>query len=149
MTRAELNEVVEPLLEPHSKELREMALEGAWILSQRLHPADLLVYDNYNAVALGWSYTGKTGDCKVMLPVGSYKMRLGFGCGDTLYDPERRLLGEGTVFRSIILTSLDMLDDPYICRLIEDATAMAKKGESSGQVILKSVSPKKRRPPRG
>lgn len=149
MTRAELNEVVEPLLEPHSKGLREMALEGAWILSQRLHPADLLVYDNYNAVALRWTYTGKTGDCKVMLPVGSYKLRLGFGCGDKLHDPENRLLGEGTVFRSIILTSLDMLDDPYICRLIGEATAMAKKGDCNGRVILKSVSGKKRRPPRG
>lgn len=123
-----------------------MALEGAWRLSVRFHPADALVYDNYNFVVCGWTFTGRPSDAFVSLAVASNHASICFLQGARLDDPEGRLRGGGKIVRNLRLDSLDLLDDPYVSRLIDDAATMAKQGESSGKAILRSISLVKRRP---
>ena len=146
MTREDVVSILHGPLEPHSEQLREMAIEGSWRLSQRFAPADLLVYDNYNFVVSGWTYTGKPGDAFLSLAVASYHASICFLSGVHLSDPEKRLRGGGNLVRNLRLDSLDLLEDPYVSSLIDDAAAMSKRGDCQGRVILKSVSAKKRRP---
>jgi len=146
MTRAEIAKVLSPMLTPWPEAMQELELDGCTRLAEIMHPADLLVYDNYNAVAPGWTYTGRTSDVAICLPIGTAGIRLGFYRGINLDDPEKRLLGEGNMFRSLRFTSMELLDDPYVQRLIADSIAMAPRGDCDGRVIFKSESAKKRRP---
>ena len=116
MTRADIAAVLEPMLAPWPEAIQQLHLDACARLAEIMHPADLLVYDNYNAVAPGWSYTGRTSDVAICLPIGTTGIRLGFYRGINLDDPEKRLLGEGNMFRSLKMTSLDLLDDPYVQR---------------------------------
>lgn len=146
MTRADIAAVLEPMLAPWPEALQQLHLDACTRLAEMMHPADLLIYDNYNAVAPGWTYTGRTSDVAICLPIGTSGIRLGFYRGINLDDPEKRLLGEGNMFRSLKMTSLALLDDPYVQRLIADSIASAPRGDCAGRVIFKSESAKKRRP---
>ena len=134
------------MLAPHSEELRKLALDAARRLSQRFDPADALLYDNYNFVVCGWSFTGRPSDAFMSLAVASHHASICFLQGVRLSDPEGRLRGGGKLVRNLRLDSLDLLSDPYVSRLIDDAQAMAKPGDGQGRCILRSVSPAKRRP---
>jgi len=144
--RKELTEILEPMLAPHSSELRKLSLEAAWRLAKRLHPADCLIYDNYNFVVAGFTFTGKPGAAFLSLAVSSHHASICFLQGVYLSDPEKRLQGGGNLVRNVRLESLRTLDDPYISALIDQAAARAVKGECSGKAVLRSVSAKKRRP---
>src|SRR5256885_16970550 len=146
MTRDELATVFEPPLAPYSPELRKLALDAAWSLSQRFHPADALVYDNYNFVVCGWTLTGKPGDAFISIAVAPKHMSICFLKGVHLSDPEKRLRGGGKLVRNLSPDDLELLQDPYVSRLIDDAVAMAKRGDCTGSVKLQSTSEKKRRP---
>ena len=141
MTRAQIAAELNPLLTKHSEALRRLALAGAERLSQMLAPADLLIYDTY-AVALGWSFTGSPTDLVIHLPVYEKHINLGFNFGSTLEDPEDRLKGKGTTTRHLHFSSLTLLDDPYVIKLIEASMEQAKRGDSEGRIISK-VSAKK------
>jgi hypothetical protein len=143
MTQDEIAEELGPLLLGHPEEMRELALGGATRLGEILYPADLLIYDNYNAVAIGWSFTGKPGDVPVCLPIGTKRILLGFNKGALLDDPEKRLEGEGKIFRRITFSSLDVLDDPYVRGLIDQAVANAKRGRVLEQSHLQVRVPDK------
>ena len=146
MTRKELNEIFEPLLAPHSAPLRKLSLDAAWSLCKRFDPADALVYDNYNFVVCGWTFTGRPSDAFLSIAVACDHASLCFLQGVHLNDPEKRMRGGGNLVRSIRLESVATLSDPYVDNLIDQAGGRAKKGDSSGKVVLRSVSVKKRRP---
>ncbi len=86
---------LQTFIKPYPKEVREIALwlrEFAW----KLFPeSNELIYDNYNAVAFGWSLTEKLSDtfCSVAL-FGKF-CHFGFYYGAFLSDPEKKLLGKG------------------------------------------------------
>ncbi len=146
MKRQELLEIFEPMLDPHPPELRKLCTEAVWRLAERLHPADCLMYDNYNFVVAGFTFTGKPGAAFLSLAVASDHASICFLQGVHLSDPEKRLKGGGNLVRNVRLESMKTLDDPYISELIDQAVAFAKKGECSGRAVLQSVSAKKRRP---
>ena len=146
MKRQELLDIFEPMLAPHAPELRKLCCEAAWRLAKRLHPADCLMYDNYNFVVAGFTFTGKPGAAFLSLAVASDHASICFLQGVHLSDPKKRLKGGGNLVRNVRLESLAPLDDPYVSGLIDQAVAFAKKGECSGKAVLQSVSEKKRRP---
>lgn len=146
MKRQELLDIFEPMLAPHSPELRKLCTEAAWRLAKRLHPADCLMYDNYNFVVAGFTFTGKPGAAFLSLAVAPRHASICFLRGVELSDPEKRLKGGGNLVRNVRLESLATLDDPYISALIDQAAGRAAKGECSGKAVLQSVSAKKRRP---
>jgi len=145
-------------LAPFADEIKEVALwlrEFVW----DLYPdANELIYDNYNAVAFGWSPSEKLGETFCSIAVGSNKyVHFGFYWGAKLADPEKKLLGKGNQYRYIKVKAKDDFPKAYIKKLLKEAHAysMAKMQtvpssksipQVKGATIVKSVSPVKKRP---
>jgi hypothetical protein len=96
-----------------------------------------LIYDNYNAVAVGWSPTDRVGHIFCTIAVGR-----------TSHD--HILLGEGNQYRYILVKDIGQFPKAYIKKLMKEAynNSLAKvkdpKQIHTGQTITKSVSAKKR-----
>ena len=111
-----------------------------------------LIYDNYNAVAVGWSPTDRVGHifCSIAVGRASNNIHFGFYWGAELSDPDHILLGEGNQYRYILVKSLGQFPKAYIRKLMKEAygNSLAKikdqKQIRTGQTITKSVSEKKR-----
>lgn len=117
-------------------------------LRKRLPTAVELVYDNYNALAIGYGSSEKRGDWIVSLAVYAGGVNLYFIYGIALPDPHGLLLGTGNQGRFIRLESAARLDCREVDDLIEAAIAEAdtplpKRGK--GYLVIKSVSPNQRR----
>src|SRR3984957_14814562 len=61
-----------------------------------------LIYDNYNAVAFGWSPTDRLGHTFCSVAVASKYVHFGFYWGSQIADPDKILLGKGNQYRYII-----------------------------------------------
>ena len=121
----------------------------AWDLCPQ---ANELIYDNYNAVAFGWSHTDKLGHtiCSIAVGRSSKNVHFGFYWGSELSDPDKLLLGEGNQYRYILVTDKNKFPTVYIKKLVNEAyaNALAKvkdpKQIRHGQTVVKSISEKKR-----
>src|ERR1700709_1316782 len=111
-----------------------------------------LIYDNYNAVAFGWSLTDKVGDVFCSIAVASDHVNFGFNRGVDIADPDKILLGNGTQYRYIQVREKDDFPEEYIKQLLEAAyqNSLARmkpvKKVIKGETIVKSISPVKKRP---
>jgi superfamily I DNA and RNA helicase len=111
-----------------------------------------LIYDNFNALAFGWSTTDKVGDtfCTIALYRTNKNNHFGFYWGSEIKDPNKILIGNGKQYRYILVDNFDDFPKTYIKRLLREAYAnsMAKlKDEQAivnGQTIVKSISANKR-----
>jgi hypothetical protein len=113
-----------------------------------------LIYDNYNALAFGWSPTDRQGHCFCSIAVGhsSYNVHFGFYWGSEIADPEKRLIGEGKQYRYLLVNKPADFPKTYIKKLLKEAYAnsLAKVKDKSqlqkGLTIVKSVVAVKRAP---
>ena len=111
-----------------------------------------LIYDNYNAVAFGWSPTDKVGHtfCSIAIGRTSKNVHFGFYWGAELSDPDKILLGQGNQYRYILVTDKEKFPKTYIKKLLKEAytNSLAKVKDTkqilNGQTITKSISEKKR-----
>jgi hypothetical protein len=111
-----------------------------------------LVYDNYNALAIGFASTERAGDAIVSIAGYPKWVTLFFLHGAKLEDPGRLLQGEGSRVRSIRLAPLTLLDDARVLALMRRALAPHKSALRLApplRTIIKSVSARQRsrRPP--
>ena len=114
--------------------------------------ANELIYDNYNAVAFGWSVTEKLGHTFCSIAVGrtSKNIHFGFYLGNEIDDPEKLLIGNGNQYRYTLVTSKKDFPKTYIKKLLQQAhvNALAKvkdpKQIVQGKTITKSISTAKR-----
>jgi hypothetical protein len=116
-------------------------------LIRRLPTAIQLVYDNYNALAVGFCASERASDCVVSLAVTPRGPALSFYYGASLPDPQKVLSGSGNQNRYIRLASAATLAEPAVETLIQAALAQAKTplpAEGSGRLVIKSVSAKQR-----
>lgn len=118
-----------------------------------LYPnANELIYDNYNALAFGWSPTDKVGHtfCSIAIGRTSKNIHFGFYWGSEIADPEKRLIGEGRQYRYLLVRDKSRFPRTYIKKLLREAYAnsLAKvkdpKQIKEGLTITKSVSEVKR-----
>ena len=92
-----------------------------------LYPTALeLVYDNYNALAIGYSPTEKTSEAIFSIALFPRWVSLFFLQGAGLPDPDRLLKGSGNVAKHVVLPSAEALDDPPLRYLMKEAVARAK-----------------------
>lgn len=114
----------------------------------RLPGAFELVYDNYNALAIGFAPGEKVGDAVFSIAVYPRWVSLFFLKGGvSLPDPDRRLKGNGTQVRHVVLErGAATLDEPAIRALMEIALERAEWMPSRGRgtIVIKSVSAKQR-----
>ncbi len=116
-------------------------------MKARLPGAQILVYDNYNALAIGFGPSDKAGQAILSLAVMPRWVTLCFLWGKGLADPHGLLKGEGSRVRHVRLTTPDALDDPRIDALIEEALAKAEvpiDASAPQRLIVKSISAKQR-----
>ena len=91
-----------------------------------LYPqANELIYDNYNALAFGWSPTDKVGHTFCSIAVGrtSKNIHFGFYWGSELSDTKKLLLGEGNQYRYVLVTDQKEFPKAYITKLVKEAYA--------------------------
>jgi hypothetical protein len=114
-------------------------------MQTRLPGAVSLVYDNYNALAIGFGPEGKAPPLSIALYPRWINLFFLFGAG--LPDPHGLLQGKGSRVRSIRIDSVDRLDDPQIDTLITAAVLHAGWKLEPGKknkVVIQSVSPTQR-----
>ena len=117
------------------------------VIRKRYPSAIELVYDNYNALAIGYSPTEKTSDCVFSLAAYARGLNLYFTYGRSLHDPDGLLEGNGTQGAFIRLTSVDTLDEPKVIDLINRAVKRQRPTftrEGRGYTVVKSISAKQR-----
>jgi len=114
----------------------------------RLPGACELVYDNYNALAIGFSPTERAGDGIFSIALYPRWISLFFlQNGVRLRDPDGLLAGSGNKVRHIVLETPALLETPAVQDLIAQAIELAPKQIDPTQprrLIIKSVSPKQR-----
>ena len=133
-------------------EIQELILwlrEFVWDLYPKTNE---LIYDNYNALAFGWSPTDRVGHTFCSIAVGrtSKNIHFGFYWGSEISDPKKLLIGEGNQYRYILVKDKKTFPKAYIKTLVKEAFANSvskvkdKKQFTEGKTITKSVSEKKR-----
>ena len=124
------------------------------MLRKRMPTATELVYDNYNALAIGFGPSPRTSEAIVSLAIYARGVNLYFLYGAHLTDPNRLLEGNGTRGRFVRLPTAERLADRGVQMLLEAAIADRDPPfPATGRIrtIVKSVSAKQRprRPPAG
>ncbi|MBV9882488.1 MAG: DUF1801 domain-containing protein [Sphingomonadaceae bacterium] len=116
-------------------------------MKARIPGAQILVYDNYNALAIGFCRNDKAGQAILSLAVMPRWVTLCFLWGATLSDPHGLLKGDGSRVRHVRLHTPEALDDPRIGALIEEALAATEwpiDPAEPQRLIIKSVLAKQR-----
>ena len=120
---------------------------------RRLVPGAVeLVYDNYNALVIGFGPTERASDALFSIALYPRWVNLFFLHGARLSDPEKLLKGGGKRVRHIVLEDASVLDRPGVRKLISQALRTAATPIDRGhhrRLIIKSISPNQRarRPP--
>ena len=116
-------------------------------LRKRLPTAVELVYDNYNALAIGWGPNERASEVIVSLGVYARGVSLYFTHGAKLSDPHKLLEGNGNQGRFIRLESVAQLDQPAVAALLRAAVRQGKTplpATGKGYTVIKSISAKQR-----
>jgi hypothetical protein len=141
-------------LKPFDRETIDTVMwlrDFAWDL---LPQTNELIYDNYNAVAFGWSVTERLGQttCSVAVIRSNQNIHFGFYRGNQISDPEKILKGKGNQYRYVLVKDKNEFPKAYISSLVKQAyinAMLSVKNEAeiaSGKTLVKSVSEKKRLP---
>jgi hypothetical protein len=128
----------------YTPEIQRLAKEAAARLTTSLPGANRLVYDNYNALVIGFGPTERSTDAILSLVLYPSWVTLCFLQGAGLPDPGGLLRGSGKVARHIVLSSAHDLDRPPVRALVRAAVADSDvrfDKRAAGRLIIKSASP--------
>ena len=134
-------------LDRFTPELAKLARAAIARLRKRLRGAHLLVYDNFNALVVGFGPTERASHALFSLALYPRWINLFFLDGARLKDPKRRLKGAGSRVRHVRLSELALIDDPDIDALINQAIARADPPldpKQKSRVIIRAIAPKQR-----
>jgi len=112
-------------------------------LRRRFTTAVELVYDSYNALAIGWGATDRMSDVIVSLAVYSSGVNLYFMHGARLPDPKGLLQGGGRQGRFVRLPEAAILSTPAVAALLDSATKAARTPFPAGgkrRTVIKAVA---------
>ncbi len=139
-------------LQPFGDDIKDTVLWLRAFVWDQYPKSNELIYDNYNALAFGWSPTDRVGHTFCSIAVGrtSKNIHFGFYWGSEINDPKKILLGEGNQYRYILVTDTTKFPKAYIKKLVKEAYANSlgkvkdAKQIREGLTITKSVSAAKR-----
>jgi hypothetical protein len=145
-------EQLDVFINKFTPEIASLTREVRAIMRKRYPTALELVYDNYNALAIGFSPTERPSDGIFSIAVYPRWVSLFFLQGARLPDPKKILTGSGTKVKHIVLSSAAKLNQKDLVALMKQAGLSARvpfirNGEH--RLIIKSVSSRQRprRPP--
>jgi hypothetical protein len=131
----------------YTPEIGAQAQAALTRMRARLPGAFELVYDNYNALAIGFGPSERVSDVICSITLFPRWVSLFFMHGAGLPDPQKLLKGSGKQVRHIVLEEASDLDKPGIQALISHALERASKpldSTNQGRLIIKSISTKQR-----
>ncbi len=140
---------LERFIAKFTPEIVALAQAALTEMRNRLPNAIQLVYDNYNALVIGFGPTERASDAIFSIALYPKSVNLCFlQAGKVgLNDPRKILQGSGTTNRFITLRSATALNSPEIQDLVAQALTAAKvpmKQSASGRLVIKSVAAKQR-----
>jgi hypothetical protein len=138
---------LESFLAKFTPEIAERTQAILTRMRKRLPNALELVYDNYNALAIGFGPTEKSSEAIFSIAVFPRWVSLFFLQAKVLDDPEKVLKGSGSVAKHVVLEDASSLDDPAIQALMKQALQKAVvpiEKTLAHRLIIKSVSAKQR-----
>jgi hypothetical protein len=106
-----------------------------------------MVYDNYNALVVGFGATERPSEFIASIALYPRWVTLFFAEGAALPDPQRLLVGSGKTIRSIRLSRPEILDEPAVRELLDLAVARSATPfdrTARGRLVIRSISPKQR-----
>ena len=106
-----------------------------------------LVYDNYNALAVGFGPSDKASEAILSIAVYPFYVSLFFLNGVKLSDPHQLLEGKGSKVRHIKLRPNSRLENSEVIALMDVAVANAHvplPTHGVGDLVIKSISAKQR-----
>ena len=130
-----------------SPEIAALAQSILAAMRERYPTAVQLVYDNYNALAIGFGPTERTSEAIFSIAVFPRWVSLFFLQGAGLPDPDGILKGSGNAVRHIRLASADTLNELSVKKMMGEATKKASipfAPRGTSRLIIKSISAKQR-----
>jgi hypothetical protein len=136
-------------LKPYDASVRTLALQARALVLTVAPGSTELLYDSYNAVAVAFTFTGRTKEAFCHIAVYTGHVNLGFNRGAELPDPAGVLHGAGKLIRHVGVRQPEDLDDDHLRELLQLAAARAPRPAefpSESAAIVQAVSARKRRP---
>ena len=131
----------------YTPEVAEDARRAIAFMAARLPTATRLIYDNYNALVIGFGAGPKVGGIIFSIALYPRYVTLFFARGVELPDPHQILEGEGKGVRHVKLRPISRLESGEVGELIDAALAIASPplpSTGDAPLIIKSISPKQR-----
>ena len=147
MTDASPEEQLETFIAKFTPEIAALVRACLEKMRTRLPGAFELVYDNYNALAVGFGPTERTSEAVFSIAVFPRWVSLFFLRGAKLPDPNHLLKGSGKTARHLVLYGPETLDQLAVQTLMGHALKRANPPfdpTRPNRVLIKSVSVKQR-----
>jgi hypothetical protein len=146
MRKASAREQLSTFLSRYSPEIRKRASTILRKMRARLPGAFEIVYDNYNALVIGYGPTDRASDAVFSIALYPRWVTLFFLQGVTLDDPGKLLKGKGKWVRHIVLEDPDVLDQPAVRTLMRQALRASGpiRKNAGGTLVIRSISAKQR-----
>jgi hypothetical protein len=140
-------------LSAYDEQIVKLALAVRRFVLSESPRATETIYDAYNAVAMGYSFTGRLKESFCHVAVYAKHVNLGFNHGAELADPRGILQGNGKQIRHVTIREAADLKSADLTRLLrlaikqsKDLAASSKIPEIAPQSIVKAIYAKRRRP---
>ena len=134
-------------LDKYSPEIRTLAKAARRKMRTMLPGAIELVYDNYNALVVGYGPTERASDAVFSIVMYPGWVTLFFLDGKGLPDPAKLLKGDGKQVRHVVLDGVATLDMPEVRNLMNAALERSETPIDPKQrrrLVIKSISAKQR-----
>jgi hypothetical protein len=138
---------LDAFLDKYSAAVATLARACLAKMRARLPGAVQLVYDNYNALAIGFGPSERASEGVFSIALYPRWVTLFFLQGAALPDPKHLLKGSGKVVRHVVLASAADLDSAAVQGLMATALKRAEPGidpDAPGSLVIRSVSAKQR-----
>ena len=138
---------LDTFLDKYSPAVATLARACLAKMRARLPGAVQLVYDNYNALVIGFGPSERASEAVFSIVLYPRWVTLFFLQGAGLPDRKHLLKGSEKVVRHIVLASAADLDSPAVQGLMATALKRAEPGidpDAPGSLVIRSVSAKQR-----
>ena len=147
LTQAEARRQLDGFLANYTPEIAAQG-KAALRAMRKLYPTAVeLVYDNYNALAVGFSPAERVSEVIFSIAVYPRWVNLFFLQARGLPDPNKLLQGSGSVARHVRLDSPKRIHTPEIQMLMSDAVLCARTpftADGKHRIQIKSIAAKQR-----
>jgi hypothetical protein len=136
---------------PFPAEVQETALWLREFVWDFLPESNELIYDNYNALVIGFGTSDKASDGYCSIAVYARYVNFGLLRGSEISDPKKILNKKNSLYRKMAVKGKEEFPKTYMKKLLKEAyknSLSRLKGKQSlkGKIITKSISPVKKRP---